>query len=451
MERRSFFSKSAFGAMLFGMSSPLFSAVKSENDSKELNIDVKENHQFDVIVCGGGPAGIAAALSAAGSGAKTALIELQGCLGGTWTAGLLCNIIDYENKQGIMKEIMNNLDKKNTQKIPKRYDPEAMKLVLDEMAIESGVHIRLHTRVTNANVEKKNRITHITTHSKSGQEKWNAKVFIDCTGDGDMAALAGAGYAIGHPVSGKTQPMSYVVMLAGVNSYELHKRNLIITYPSSETHATAKKNFLAEIRSTGLDPSYSKQTLFDISNNLVAMMANHQYNVSALNANDITKATIEARKEVNAIVDGLRKLGGVWKDVFISQTPENIGVREGRRIAGRYTLTADDLIRGATFEDAVCRVTFCVDIHSLDPSKHKAYSSDGVEAKPYDIPLRSLIAKDIDGLMMAGRCISGDFYAHGSYRVTGNAVPMGEAAGKCAAYAVKKNLLPHEVKFSDIG
>ncbi len=446
MNRRKFVRNSTLCSIFLGSAGLLKGAIHEVPTGMD---DKDKNHQYDVIVCGGGPAGIGAAISSARSGAKTALIEVQGCLGGIWTAGLLCNIIDYQNKEGIMKEIMDNLDQKKSQKTPKRYDPEIMKLILDEMAVESGVHIRLHTRVTNAHVDK-NKISYITTHSKSGLEKWNAKVFIDCTGDGDLAALAGANYDIGHPVSGKTQPMSYVVMLAGVDSQELIKRNLIITYPSMETHAAAKKNFLAEIKKAGVEPSYTKPTLFEIRDNLVAMMANHQYNVSALNADDITKATLEARKEVHTIINALRKLDGVWKDVFISQTPENIGIREGRRILGRYTLTTDDLINGATFDDAVCRVTFCVDVHSLDPSKHKAYSNDGVKAKPYDIPLRALIAKDIDGLMMAGRCISGDFYAHASYRVTGNAVPMGEAAGKCAAIAVKNKIFPHEVEYSKI-
>ena len=114
------------------------------------------------------------------------------------------------------------------------------------------------------------------------------------------------------------------------------------------------------------------------------------------------------------------------------ESQEQIGIREGRRIKGRYTITSDDLITGAKFEDAVCRVNFNVDIHSLDGEWDKSWSDAGVKVKPYDIPLRSLIAKDVDGLMMAGRCISGDFFAHASYRVTGNAVAMGEAAGKVA-------------------
>ena len=129
-------------------------------------------------------------------------------------------------------------------------------------------------------------------------------------------------------------------------------------------------------------------------------------------------------------------------------TAEQIGTREGRRIHGLYTITKDDLINGSGFDDAVCSVTAGVDVHSLARPENKhsqgAYN-EGIRSRGYDIPLRSLLAADVYGLMMAGRCISGDFFAHSSYRMTGNAVPMGEAAGRTAAVAAKRNILPQEV------
>lgn len=137
--------------------------------------------------------------------------------------------------------------------------------------------------------------------------------------------------------------------------------------------------------------------------------------------------------------------------VQIAATPEQIGIRDGRRIRGRYVVSKDDLVSGATQNDAVVRATFAVDIHALTPEENKkgGYSNGGVKMKPYDIPLRALIARDVDGLMMAGRCISGDFIAHASYRVTGNAVAMGEAAGAVAALAAKSKRPPHEVPWSE--
>jgi hypothetical protein len=126
-------------------------------------------------------------------------------------------------------------------------------------------------------------------------------------------------------------------------------------------------------------------------------------------------------------------------------------VRDGRRIAGRYTVKQDDVITGVRHEDAVVRPTFGVDIHAIsaEHNKTKAIENKGIKVKPYDIPLRALIAADVDGLMMAGRCISGDFIAHASYRVTGNATRMGEAAGAVAAVAATTKRLPHEVPWSE--
>ena len=189
--------------------------------------------------------------------------------------------------------------------------------------------------------------------------------------------------------------------------------------------------------------------MFPIRDDLIAFMVNHEYARSAMDAGHITEATVHARAEVNRAVDSLRKLGGVWKDVRLVATGAQIGVREGRRIHGLYTLTAEDLKRGARFPDAVCRVNVGVDIHSITPATNKKTTDGGVRARPYDVPLRSLIARDVDNLMMAGRCISGDFFAHASYRMTGHAVPMGEAAGRVAAIAARTRRAPREVKLDE--
>lgn len=407
--------------------------------------------ETDVIVCGGGPAGIGAALSAARSGAKTTLIEVHGCLGGVWTANLLSNIIDHEGKPSIMKEIIERLDTSDAQYTAKKYDAELMKWTLEQMCKEAGVEVRLHTRVTAAYQNKNKKIDYITTESFSGREAWKAKVFIDTTGNGELAARAGCGFDIGEPNTSRVQPMSLMVILSGLHENDLVKAGYVKgNGKDGSPTEPGKRKLHAEILKTGIDASYTMPSFFVIRPDMVALMVNHQYNVSSTDADGITKATIEARDEVNRIIEGLRSLGGMWSNVRIVTTAAQIGIREGRRIHGIYTLTKEDLIKGAQFEDGVCNVKFTVDVHSLIKGEGGGYSNSGVKMKPYQIPLRSLIAKDVNNLMMAGRCISGDFFAHASYRVTGNAVPMGEAAGRVAAKAALTNRLPKEVSWGEV-
>jgi len=451
MERRNFLKAGVMTALFpsepTAYSSAPYKVMTVTEPKRELSI-VKET---DVIVCGGGPAGIGAALSAARSGAKTTLIEVHGCLGGVWTASLLSNIIDHEGKPGIMKEIIDRMDATGAQYTAKKYDAETMKWVLEEMCREAGVEVQLHTRVTAAYRDRHNLIDYIATESFSGREAWKAKVFIDTTGNGELAARAGCGFEVGEPGTGRVQPMSLMVILSGLNEAQM-VAEVYIKGPGKEGSPSepGKKKLHADILKAGIDASYTMPTFFAIRPDMVALMVNHQYGVSATDAGAISKATLEARNEVNRIVNALRSQGGMWANMRIVTTAAQIGIREGRRIHGLYTLTKEDLIRGATFDDGVCTVRFVVDIHSLVKGEGGGYGSNGVKMKPYQIPLRSLIAKDVNNLMMAGRCISGDFYAHASYRVTGNAVPMGEAAGKVAAKAALNNRLPKEVSWGEV-
>ncbi len=205
------------------------------------------------------------------------------------------------------------------------------------------------------------------------------------------------------------------------------------------------------IESFGHYPSYAMPTLWHVKENLVFAMMNHEYGVRPDDAAAVTRATVNARAEMNKMVDGFRSLGGAWEGIMLVSTAAQIGVRDGRRIAGRYTVSKEDLIKGARYEDGIARATFVVDVHATTAEQNKKSGIHGsnIKVKPYDIPLRALIAKDVDGLMMAGRCISGDFISHSSYRVTGNAVAMGEAAGAVAATAALSNREPHEIPWAE--
>ncbi|MBL9154887.1 MAG: FAD-dependent oxidoreductase [Verrucomicrobiales bacterium] len=426
-------------------------ALRGDGWFHEAARDIPVAGDFDTIVCGAGPAGFAAALAAARSGAKTALIEVHGCVGGIWTAGMLSWILDGNGKPGIMSELLKRLAAEKNGRFfggAWVYHPEPMKLMLEEMLVEAGVTLRLFTRVVGAVADEGRRLSAIVTESKSGREGWTARNFIDATGDGDLAAQAGCGFDFGRPGDGVTQPMSLMALFVGVKTDEIAP---FVNHVAEERKlGRGKSNFLAELRRAGVEPSYGGPSIFEIHDGLYAMMANHQYQVSAINADDVTRATLEARRENHALIAALRKLGGPWRGAEIICTGEQIGTREARRIHGRYTVTDEDLKNGATFDDGICHVKFPIDVHSTDPGKTKEIESKPFKSQPYDIPLRSLLAKDLDGLMLAGRCISGGFIAHSSYRVTGNAVAMGEAAGLTCAIAAREGALPHEVPFEEL-
>ncbi|MEQ1849983.1 MAG: FAD-dependent oxidoreductase [Chthoniobacteraceae bacterium] len=407
----------------------------------------------DVIVCGAGPAGVSAAITAARAGAKVRLFEWRGCLGGVWTAGLLGYLLDFD-KPGFARELRARLDERGIRRGMRPdsvcYEPEGMKLLLEEWCVETGVKFQLHTRVAAAYRDGR-RLTTIVTESKSGRQAWKAPVFIDTTGDGDLGALAGCAWEIGEAKDCPCQPMSLNALLV-VKDAEALREFIRMDRPDPGEKNDEKKDRIRQaIERTGHYPSYGKPTLWQVRDNLILAMFNHEYGVKPFDAAQVTEATVRARAEMNRMVTGLRKLGGPWEGIQIAATAEQIGVRDGRRIAGRYTVSKDDVTSGARHGDDVVRPTFPIDVHATSAERNRtsAYSNHGLKVKPYDIPLRALIAKDVDGLMMAGRCISGDFIAHSSYRVTGNAAAMGEAAGVISAVAAKSRRLPHEVEWSE--
>jgi len=459
--RRHFLHAAAVGAVtapqLLAAADEQPPAVTAENTFAEPAKALSLADDADVIICGAGPAGVAAAIAAARTGARTRLFEVHGCLGGVWTAGLLTYIFDFD-KPGITREIMRKLDERDARrsKNPSRfvYEPEEMKVLLEEMCVAAGVKFQLHTRVAAA-FREGTRLRTIVTESKAGRQAWTAPVFIDATGDGDLGAQAGCGWDVGQAQECPCQPMT-MNALAVVKDAQALKGFMSFDGTDEFTgpggHLTCVEAFKGELKRAGIVTSYGHPTIFHVRDDLVMLMLNHEYGIKPWDSAAITEATVRSRAEIFRVVRALRQLGGAWEGLQIAATAEQIGVRDGRRIHGRYTMTKQDLIDGARQKDAVARVTFGADIHADSQEKNDAQpiTHGDLKMRPYDIPLRALIAKDVDGLMMAGRCISGDFVAHASYRVTGNAVAMGEAAGVVAALAAKSQRLPHEIEWSEV-
>ncbi|TWU50633.1 hypothetical protein Poly51_39260 [Rubripirellula tenax] len=408
----------------------------------------------DVLVCGGGPAGVSAAIAAARAGASVHILECHGCLGGVWTSGMLSYVIDAD-KPGFNTELIRRLDEVNTQYghvamrpqswLSYMYDVETMKWVLETYVTELNIGVQLHTRVVAVELDNAKRVRGVITESKSGREAWLADVVIDTTGDGDVGALAGCQFEIGDSAGDDGCPCQPMSLMGVISAPPELLREFTRAGSSDGNH---KDRFRAEIERGGFKPSYTKPTVFHMGGSIATVMMNHEYGVRPDSASEITAATFRARNELNNIIRGLRTLPE-WKDIRLVTTSEKIGVRDGRRLKGRGVVTKADVVAGRRVSDSVCTSDFCVDIHAIKKSDG-GYGNRGIRAKPFEIPMGAMIAAEVDNLMMAGRCISGDFIAHSSYRVTGNAVAMGEYAGVTAAKASQANVAPHEVAYRDV-
>ena len=425
VNRREFITGAAAGAVALPAAVAADSAVV-----RTPRRDAPTAHRVDVLVCGGGPAGCAAAIYAARAGARTLLIENMPFLGGVWTAVGVSHLMAGSGRAGLNAEIHRRLP---VHQVFDRniYVIEEMKTLLDTLMTEAGVDVQLHTRAVYA-LRENDRLYGVFTESKSGLEYIKATMIIDATGDGDIAAAAGCAYEMGRPFDGRTQPVTLFGAIGGYTGEPMKGRPLT-----------------AILEKGGIQPSYPHVTLFPQPGQpgIFNLMATQFYGVDGTNVRDLTRAEFQGRREIRTCVEVFKAHGGdAWKDVFLINTGPAIGIRATRRIRGLYYLTWQDLNRGAQFEDGIAEIRSASNVHDVDDPYNAP--PDGLPAapefqvRPYQIPLRSLIARDVENLFMAGRCISGDHYALGSYRLTGNVVQTGEAAGLAAATAAKENCTP---------
>lgn len=404
---------------------------------------------FDVIVVGGGPAGVAAALSAARRRLAVLLVESYGFLGGMWTAGMVNPMFDCENKGGICAELVDAVNQKgmSTEIGPNMwcFDTETMKSLLDDLVLREGITLLLHTHFVRPIVEG-NRIQGVVVENKGGCGAYFAKIVIDCTGDGDVAARAGAPYEIGDE-NGNTQPMTLMFKMSNIDyiqdyySYPHYQDNELILMIDRALQRAGVSNYPF---------NYRRPCVIRIPGEHTALcQATHIRNRLSVNPSDLTMAEVEGRQEVARFMDLLRGYLPQFSRAYLDVTGPHIGIRESRRIQGEYRLTEEDILHSRTFDDGICTATFWVDIHQHDNLDQETQKDEMLQPS-YQIPYRCLVPLAVDNLLVAGRCISGSFTAHASYRVTGNCVAMGQAAGTAAALCVGRNIAPRALNGAEV-
>jgi hypothetical protein len=422
--------------------------------------------EVDVVVCGGGPAGAAAAISASRNGAKTLLIEYEYCLGGMATSGSMNHMGPMHDEKkiilgGIPWEIFQRLVSMNAAKqaIPcpptdienywPAFDPEAMKFVLDEMVAEAGVKVLFHCYGVGI-IPTKSKRSGLIIESKSGRLAVLAKVIIDATGDGDMAVAAGASYEKGRVEDGLTQNMSLLFQVVNTD------RDKVVQFISKhleELKLTANANgekFPNYIGHGFLGPGYGTFAIRDEQHyyNLA-----HAYGLDGTKVEDLSKAVVEARKQIWQGINFSKKYIPGFEKSFIAATAAMLGVRETRRIVGDYTLSIEDVMGAKKYDDVISRYACWVDIHTVVAGeKSKTYAGIGKRepGTSYDIPYRCLLPKNVDNFIVAGRCFSATHEALASARMMPSCMAMGQAAGTAAALATSQNLSPRNLNIKTL-
>ncbi len=415
-----------------------------------LKREIPADTGYDVLVAGGGPAGCTAAIAAAREGARVLLIEATGMLGGMGTAGLVpawCPFTDKERViySGLAEQIFMASKCTPYNDNPKHLDwvtidPEELKQIYDRMVVDAGVEILFFTQVCGVETGADGSIEEVLLANKAGLSAARARVYVDCTGDGDLSAWAGAPFEKGDPESPELQPSTHCFALTGVDEKAFRE--------GPSLHGGSDKSPVYDIIESGKYPDIPDNHM---CNNLqapgtVGFNAGHLW-LDATDPKQLSKAMPKGRALARTIRDALAEfVPDAFGNARVVKTAPLLGVRETRRIIGDYVLTKEDYIARRSFDDEIARNCYFVDIHTKWSEKdmdqreafkaHKDRQIRYEKGESHGIPYRCLTAKGIPNVLVAGRCISTDRVVQGSTRVMPVALVMGEAAGLAAAMAL---------------
>lgn len=443
--------------------------------------------EIDVVVCGGGTAGAIAAIASARTGVRTLLIDQYGRVGGMATTGMsFLGVTDAGGRRalgGIGAEVFRRLeamdaafaDRPDKQVASVTVaDPLALQHVLAVMLMESGAQCLLHTFCAEVRVEGAG-VKGIVVANKAGIELVQARVVVDATGDGDIAARAGARFALGREGDAVMQPVTRIFRVAGVDIQAMfdylrrHPEEMDApdrwdgeAYTAQDlTTASvvmdAFPNLVAQGRATG-EWTVPRDRIGIETGPLpgvVTINATRVHDVDGTDPDELSRAELETQRQMYEVVRFLRRRVPGFERSWVLDAAYQIGVRESRHIAGRYVLTLEDVLSGHDFPDTVARGAYPVDLHDAHAGAEALGATVGgggvtlrkIE-RAYGIPYRCLLPSDVDGILVAGRCVSATHEAAGSVRGQAVCMATGHAAGTAAALAARQGARPADI---DVG
>lgn len=428
----------------------------------------------DVVVCGGGSAGVFAAIAAANEGAEVLLVESQGGLGGSAVGALVmpymtvripgeprCSYLHLELDRRV-KDYYGEKYVKNSS------DPMIFGIILEQMCRESGAKVLFHATVCGARVEN-GRISAVGVACKDGIRKIEGKVFIDCTGDASLAVLAGAGYTQGHPKTGVNQPMSLRYMVDGVDMETFgdfldglgdpgntsgRGGGSLYAAVWNKTECNLKSVFREAIANGDLtEQDMAYWQMFQIPGRKKGLALNNPEFFDLTDATDpmqLTEVQLRGKAFIYRQLMFYKKYFKGFDDAYISNIAPMVGIRESRRIRAKYELTGRDLLGQKKFPGCISQCNYPVDVHG-GADLFQDDLPEGDPEKPwYEIPYDCLVSADLDNLLAAGRCVGADFVAQSSIRIQICCHSMGEAAGIAAAMSVDRNVLPGQIAGQEV-